>query len=269
MVGRSNGPTVLNVAEKPSVARALAGVFSRIPGARDTPMRRDAHQIFTAENVSFPLIFSQGEGRPQRGGSAPHKMITTSVRGHLASTDFAPGYEWGKCDPIALFDATIETSYSEDMKPLQTMLTKLARSVQAVILWLDCDREGEAIGDEVQTVCLNANPRLETKIYRARFSTVLDGEIKRALNTLGRLNMWMVQAVQARSEIDLRIGSAFSRFQTNRLRSKFQLISDGGSSKVVSYGPCQFPTLGFVVERWARIETYVLYILFLESFFSK
>lgn len=258
MVGQTNGPTVLNVAEKPSVARALAGVFSRMPRAREgAAMRRDPHQIFTHENVCFPLVFSQGQRQQQRGGqNVPHKMITTSVRGHLASIDFGPEYGWNRCDPISLFDANLETSYRDDMKPLHTMLTRLARNAQAVILWLDCDREGEAIGDEVQTVCLEANRRLETKIYRARFSTVMDGEIRRALNSLDRLNDWLVQAVQARSQIDLRVGAAFTRFQSLRLQKKFQLKSGGGgNSSVISYGPCQFPTLGFVVERWARIET--------------
>ena len=47
---------------------------------------------------------------------------------------------------------------------------------------------------------------------------------------------------------------AFTRFQTLRLQKKFDGFQERG---VVSYGPCQFPTLGFVVERWARIETFV------------
>jgi DNA topoisomerase III len=74
------------------------------------------------------------------------------------------------------------------------------------------------------------------------------------LQSLGRLNENFVQAVQARSELDLRVGAAFTRFQTLRLQRNFDGFSDGG---VISYGPCQFPTLGFVVERWARIETFV------------
>lgn len=179
-------------------------------------------------------------------------MITTSVRGHLASQDFPPAYGWSKCDPIALFEAPIETSYRDDMQPLERMLKSLSRQAQVLILWLDCDREGEAIGDEVRTVCLGSNSRLQ--VYRARFSTVLPVEIERALQTLGRVNEYMVAAVQARSTLDLRVGAAFTRFQTLRLQRKFDGFAEQG---VISYGPCQFPTLGFVVERWARIETFI------------
>mmetsp|Transcript_20457 Transcript_20457/g.30371 ORF Transcript_20457/g.30371 Transcript_20457/m.30371 type:complete len:969 (-) Transcript_20457:950-3856(-) len=242
--------TVLNVAEKPSVARSLASVFSRVPGARDQPMRRDVHQIFLHENVSFPPVFQQGRGEMRNGGPVePHTMITTSVRGHLASQDFADGYGWNKCRHIELFDAPIETYYSPDMQPLEKMLRQQARRAHAVILWLDCDREGEAIAAEVQHVCLESNPRL--RVYRAKFSTVLPQEIQRALRSLGTLNEDFVQAVKARTTLDLRVGAAFTRFQTVRLTRKFEIEG------VVSYGPCQFPTLGFVVERWARIETFV------------
>lgn len=180
-------------------------------------------------------------------------MITTSVRGHLASQDFPKDYGWSKCDPLALFEAPIDKLYRDDMQPLERMLQQLSRDCAAVILWLDCDREGEAIGDEVRHVCLEgSNGRID--VLRAKFSTVLPAEIRRALQSLGRLNENFVQAVQARSELDLRVGAAFTRFQTLRLQRNFDGFSDGG---VISYGPCQFPTLGFVVERWARIETFV------------
>ena len=182
-------------------------------------------------------------------------MLTTSVRGHLASQDFPPSYGWSRCNPVALFDAPIDTYYTEDMEPLERMLSTLSRRCSALILWLDCDREGEAISDEVRTVCLKGNPRLGSRIYRAKFSTVLPQEIRRALRTLGRVNENFVRAVQARSEHDLRVGAAFTRFQTLRLQKKFDGFSSNESGPI-SYGPCQFPTLGFVVERWARMETF-------------
>lgn len=65
----SRSPVCLNVAEKPSVARALAGVFARLDGARDRGMRQDAHQVFTHENVRFPSVFQQGHGNPINGPS--------------------------------------------------------------------------------------------------------------------------------------------------------------------------------------------------------
>ena len=241
---------ILNVAEKPSVARSLAQVFSQIPGAHDEPMVRREAQIFITHGVAFPSIHSQGQGVEIHQPINAHTMITTSVRGHLASHDFGKEYSWSNCAPIKLFDAPIETFYKDDMKGLERMLAQQSKHVQAVILWLDCDREGEAIGHEVREVCLKSNPRLQ--VFRARFSTVLPGEIQKALRTLGRLNEHMVEAVQARMDLDLRVGAAFTRFQTLRLQRKFDNLSNG----VISYGPCQFPTLGFVVERWARIETF-------------
>jgi len=254
----SNGPPVivLNVAEKPSVARALAAVFSSCPGARDRAIpRQQAAQLFETENVQFPLIFTQGSGILANHGAPTraHTMITTSVRGHLASQDFGQQYGWSACNPEALFTAPIDTLYKTDMEPLERFIREQSRRAQAVILWLDCDREGEAISDEVRTVCLKGNPALRNeKIYRAKFSTVLPQEIQRALRSLGRINENFVAAVQARCELDLRVGAAFTRFQTLRLQKRFLEFSEG----VISYGPCQYVLVN-------QIFFYVLQFLYM------
>jgi DNA topoisomerase III len=54
-------------------------------------------------------------------------------------------------------------------------------------------------------------------------------------------------------EIDLRAGAAFTRWQTLRLQRKFAGMRD----QLISYGPCQYPTLGFVVERFLEVEGFV------------
>ena len=41
--------------------------------------------------------------------------------------------------------------------------------------------------------------------------------------------------------------------QTMRLQKKFDALKE----QLVSYGSCQFPTLGFVVERYKAIESFV------------
>ena len=83
-------PIVLNVAEKPSVARSLAQVFATTPGSQPNHNHNHnghAAQIFECHNVMFPSLYQQGSGRPVSNNvrNEPHTMITTSVRGHLAS----------------------------------------------------------------------------------------------------------------------------------------------------------------------------------------
>jgi DNA topoisomerase-3 len=82
--------------------------------------------------------------------------------------------------------------------------------------------------------------------------------MRRAISQLTRPNKLVSDAVDARMELDLRIGASFTRFQTLRLKKRFpQAIPQGGESGVVSYGSCQFPTLGFVVERFKQREAFV------------
>lgn len=65
--------------------------------------------------------------------------------------------------------------------------------------------------------------------------------------------MRQVDAVAARIELDLRIGAAFTRLQTLAFRDRFEELQN----KVISYGSCQFPTLGFVVERYLSRERFI------------
>lgn len=72
------------------------------------------------------------------------------------------------------------------------------------------------------------------------------------MNNLGTLNRALVDAVHARMELDLRIGAAFTRLLTLKLRGFEEL-----SNKIISYGSCQFPTLGFVVDQYRRVQEFV------------
>lgn len=76
--------------------------------------------------------------------------------------------------------------------------------------------------------------------------------------------MRQAEAVEARIALDLRIGAAFTRLQTMGLQHRIPELAD----KVMSYGtsrlryelipgPCQFPTLGFVVDQYKRVQEFV------------
>ncbi len=76
--------------------------------------------------------------------------------------------------------------------------------------------------------------------------------VVRAANAPTDMDERQVNAVAARIELDLRIGSSFTRLQSLQLQS----LSEQLQSQIISYGSCQFPTLGFVVDRYNRVRNF-------------
>ncbi|XP_050227731.1 DNA topoisomerase 3-alpha isoform X2 [Mercurialis annua] len=235
---------VLNVAEKPSVAKAVATILSKNQqsnGLRVREGRSRYNKIF-----EFNYVIN----------GQPCHMLVTSVTGHLMEIDFDDRFrKWHSCDPADLFNAPIRKFVPDDKADIKRTLEEEARKCQWLILWLDCDREGENIAFEVVEVCGSVNRYLT--IRRARFSALIDRDIHEAAQNLVSPNQWFSDAVDARQEIDLRIGASFTRFQTMLLRDKFVIDSaQDDRNLVLSYGPCQFPTLGFIVERYWEIQSH-------------
>ncbi|KAH0787795.1 DNA topoisomerase 3-alpha-like [Histomonas meleagridis] len=158
--------------------------------------------------------------------------------------------KWNSVDPSSLFTAPITVKIPEKFVDIQRNLENLSRRASILMLWLDNDREGENISEEVESVCKKANPRLE--VYRARFSALSPRDLWHALNNPTEINRADSQAVRLRAEVDLRTGAAFTRFQT--LRYQKQLSNP---KTLISYGSCQFPTLGFIVDAYMKRKNFV------------
>jgi len=234
---------VLLVAEKPSVAQAIANAL-----AGDAPVVK--HDDGPVPTFQFDGAF--------KGFSCMY--LVTSVTGHLYSVDFVEGYEnWQAVDPASLFCAKTRKVGGFG---IPAHLAACAARSHIVVLWLDCDREGENICFEVLhnvAPALRALPPgalekgLET-VYRAQFSSLTPQDIRAAMNnSLTRPNKAKALAVDARQELDLKLGASFTRFQCLYFQGKYSNLN----SRLLSYGPCLTPTLAFCVERADEISSFV------------
>ncbi|GAP87752.1 putative DNA topoisomerase [Rosellinia necatrix] len=228
---------VLCVAEKPSIAKAVAGHLSG----------GDVQILPTPEKYIKNYVFNYDFGHPW----GKSQVTMTSVLGHITTAEFPAEYKkWDYPPPDRLFDAPVNVVVSADKTKVADNIEKQARYVNALCIWTDCDREGEHIGYEICEAARKGNRTLD--IRRAKFSNIERAHIINASRNLINLDHKQVNAVSSRIELDLRIGYAFTRFLTNSLRT----LGGPFQSLLISYGSCQFPTLGFVVDRYFRVRNF-------------
>ena len=91
-------------------------------------------------------------------------------------------------------------------------LQELGQESDYLYLWLDCDREGENIGFEV--ISLTQDFIHYDNVYRARFSALTKTELINAYENPVRPDKYSAMSVDARQELDLKIGVSLYVFSS-------------------------------------------------------
>ena len=224
---------ILNIAEKPSIAKNLAYALK----GNGNLIKEKSLSIYN------PIFKLEGEFL-----NDPCEIKITSVLGHIKHLQTISKYNgnWEDTDPfVFLKDAEIE--YKIKNKLIAENIKNLIKDSTDLFLWLDCDREGEFIAYQVMDICFEINK--DIKVHRAQFSSVSKKEMINAFNNPIKPNINLKNAVLARQEIDLRTGAAFTRIQTILLN---KILKQQGKYQAISYGPCQFPTLSLIVDQYFK-----------------
>lgn len=228
---------VLMIAEKPSIARMISEVLSN-GKAKEKKIGKGKVLI------TFDGYF--------KGAKA--KFTVSAVAGHVYTSDFLREHnQWDAVDAVDLYDVPIVKLDAMKKSRVPEMLQRMGSGKDILCLWLDCDKEGENICYEV---IYNVYPQMNKKnyqqIYRAKFSSLTKKDLKHAFdNIFDPPNKNESLSVDCRQVIDLKIGVSFTRFLTSSI-----LPGLGVESTVLSYGPCQTPTLWFCVNRQKEIQNF-------------
>ena len=230
---------VLFVAEKPLMAKELARTLA--PNSYYRDKSENPRQVKDAITILEYSSYFKG---------IPADFVVSSTFGHIFGDEFQ-GQQSGKKEDIEeLFERKV-ISVPATSGSLQKKLGEVARGCDVVVLWLDCDLEGEAICYEVlecvkDSINMPPTGDFMDVVFRAKFSAAEDAP--KAVNSLIKPNFFQNLANIAKHDLDLRIGVAFSKFQTAVLRSHLRNYD----IPHVSFGPCQTPCLGFCVERYYK-----------------
>lgn len=174
------------------------------------------------------------------------EWLVMGLSGHIMNYDFPEQYnKWNEVNPGVLLG--VDPQKLVTRADYAAAVKKLAKRANKIVLACDYDREGENIGFEAKTLSEEVT---NVPIERARFSSLSPKEVKKAFESLIDPDYNMAMAAETRQILDLKMGAAFTRFVTLSVRERAR------TKDILSIGPCQTPTCGFVYEREKAIRSF-------------
>ena len=238
---------VLMIAEKPSLAKIITYSLNR------------PNNIKTYPENGLTIYTYEGRFKGKKAF-----FTVSSIRGHVYQDNFKKRKKFNyflddDIDVNELYEESIvktqKRNDDEDITKfinIPQFLRNIAKGKDILCLWLDCDPEGENICYEViHNVFPYMNKRDYQQIYRAQFNSLTKKDIRQSFENLNDYpDKELSMSVDARSIIDFKVGVCFTRLFSDEILSflkKYDKVNK--NKKILSYGPCQTPTLWFCVQR--------------------
>ncbi|EDM1360189.1 DNA topoisomerase III [Salmonella enterica subsp. enterica serovar Newport] len=211
-------------------------------------------RLFLCEKPSQARDIAKFIGAGQRGDgflSGPGVTVTWA-RGHLLeqAEPEAYGEQYGKpwrLEALPLVPQQWKLEVKKDARSQFSVINRLLKQVDEVVIATDADREGEVIARELLEYC-----RFQGRVFRLWLSALDDASIRSAL-----ANIWPSEKTEAlyragvgRGRADWVTGMNLTRLYTLKAR-------EAGISGVMSVGRVQTPTLAIVVRRDLEIENFI------------
>jgi DNA topoisomerase IA len=159
----------------------------------------------------------------------------------------SPHLNWMNSSEYELFSAVIVRN---DNVEIGDAIKKLACKAVSLVLCFESDLEGEYLGAQLIDILSG----ITTNVHRIKFGSYADEEIERSFANPIAPNQYKALCVTIRQDIDLRVGSAMTRYIEMRMKPLNHTLQQ--VPRLMLFGPEMAPLLFLCVQQYEQVKAY-------------